>query len=54
MNKIVKNLKNTKEIIDSIRFDAHWYRRVFHTFSASFVVYYMLPNEGFFNLLKIA
>jgi len=53
MNKIVKNLKNTKEIIDSIRFDAHWYRRVFHTFSASFVVYYMLPNEGFFNLLKI-
>lgn len=53
MNKIVKNIKNTKEKIESLRFDAHWYRRVFHTFGASFVVYYMLPESEIFYYLKI-
>jgi hypothetical protein len=42
----------TKEKINSLDFDAHWYRRVFHAFGASFLVYYMLPNIDWVNLLK--
>jgi len=47
-NKFVE----TQKKINEIRFDAHWYRRVFHTFGASFIWYYTLPNMGWVNLLK--
>lgn len=48
-----KKIRNTKEKINSLDFDAHWYRRVFHTFGASFLVYYLLPDYDWINLLKI-
>ena len=53
MEKIVKRIKNTRKLINSIDFDAHWYRRVFHSFGASFLLYYMLPDLGWINLLKL-
>ncbi len=34
------------------QFDAHLFRRVFHTFAASFLIYYSLPNEQWINTLK--
>ena len=52
MVKVAEKLKNTKKKIDSLDFDAHWYRRVFHTFGVSFLFYYMLPNQDWINLLK--
>lgn len=51
--KIVEKLEDARKIINSIEYDPHWYRRVFHTFSASFIVYYMLPKLYWINLLKI-
>ena len=53
MKNIVQNIKNTKNKINAIDFDAHWYRRVFHTFGASFIAYYMLPDVEWINNLKI-
>lgn len=52
MKKVVNQLKETKKKITFLDFDAHWYRRVFHTFGASFLVYYMLPDIEWINLLK--
>ena len=52
MKKVVNQLKETKRKITFLDFDAHWYRRVFHTFGASFLVYYMLPDVEWINLLK--
>ena len=52
MNEIKKRLERTKNRIDSVEFDAHWYRRVFHTFGASFLIYYMLPEIHWMNILK--
>jgi dolichol kinase len=52
MKKVVNQLEETKRKINSLGFDAHWYRRVFHTFGASFLVYYMLPDVEWINLLK--
>ena len=43
---------DTRDKINSIDFDAHWYRRVFHAFGASFLFYYILPNEDWINVLK--
>lgn len=43
-----------KEKIDSIELEAHWFRRIFHTFAASFLIYYILPDEPFINSLKIS
>jgi len=37
----------------SIEVDAHWFRRVFHTFASCFLVFYLLPNEPWINLIKI-
>ncbi len=51
-NKVIKGINSTKEKIRSIDFDAHWYRRVFHTFGAAFIFYYMLPDIGWINLFK--
>lgn len=59
MNKVKKKLettknkiKNTKKKINSIDFDAHWYRRVFHAFGACFLFYYLLPDLDWINILK--
>ncbi len=52
-NRIIKNINHTKNKINSLDFDAHWYRRVFHAFGASFLLYYMLPDVYFINILKI-
>lgn len=41
------------EQLNAIEVDAHWFRRVFHTFAASFVFYYLLPDEPWMNRLKI-
>jgi len=51
--RVIKGLNNTREKISSLDFDAHWYRRVFHAFGASFVFYYMLPDIDWINILKI-
>lgn len=52
MNKILEQIKETEKIINSINFDVHWYRRVFHAFGASFLVYYILPDLEWINLVK--
>jgi dolichol kinase len=41
------------ERMNAIEVDAHWFRRVFHTFAASFLFYYLLPDGEWFNLGKI-
>ena len=51
--RVKKSINSTKNKIKSLDFDAHWYRRVFHAFGASFILYYMLPNENWINILKI-
>ncbi|MEF8879536.1 MAG: dolichol kinase [Candidatus Thermoplasmatota archaeon] len=53
MNKIVESLDETRRKINSIDFDAHWYRRVFHTFGASFLIFYVIPNDGWIGTIKI-
>lgn len=43
------------ELIDrltAIEVDAHWFRRVFHTFAASFLIYYVVPDEGWLFGIK--
>lgn len=52
MKKIVDRIEETRKEINSLSFDVHWYRRVFHTFGAFFLFYYMLPDVDWFNLLK--
>jgi dolichol kinase len=52
MVKVAKKIQNTKKKINSLDFDAHWYRRAFHAFGASFLLYYMLPDVDWINLLK--
>ena len=41
------------ERMNAIEVDAHWFRRVFHTFAASFLVYYLLPNDSWVSIGKI-
>jgi dolichol kinase len=41
------------EQLNAIEVDAHWFRRVFHTFAASFLFYYLLPDDGWVALAKI-
>jgi len=50
--KIVHQQIEMKNKIGSIQFEAHWFRRVFHTFAASFLIYYMLPDEPWITTLK--
>jgi len=50
---IAEKIEDARKIINSLEYDPHWYRRVFHTFSASFIFYYMLPNIYWINLVKI-
>ena len=53
VSKVIESINNTKEKIKSIDFDAHWYRRVFHTFGASLIFYYMLPELDWIKFLKV-
>jgi len=50
---IVERLEDARKKINSIEYDPHWYRRVFHTFGASFILYYLLPDLYWINILKI-
>jgi len=52
MNNVINQLGETKNRINSINFDVHWYRRVFHAFGACFLFYYMLPDVGWVNSIK--
>ena len=45
MVKVRQRLSETRNKINSIDFDAHWYRRVFHTFGTVFLFYYLLPDD---------
>jgi dolichol kinase len=47
-----KKIDNARKKINSLEYDAHWYRRVFHAFGASFLFYYLLPDEEWINILK--
>ena len=47
-----KKIIDTRDKINLIDFDAHWYRRVFHAFGASFLFYYILPDLDWINALK--
>ena len=47
-----KKLVDIRKEINAIDFDAHWYRRVFHAFGASFLFYYLLPCVDWINILK--
>ena len=47
-----KKIIDTRDKINLIDFDAHWYRRVFHAFGASFLFYYIFPDEPWINVLK--
>ncbi|EMR74010.1 dolichol kinase [Thermoplasmatales archaeon SCGC AB-539-N05] len=52
--KITKKIKETKKKINSIKFDAHHYRRAIHAFGASFLCYYILPDDiNWIKILKI-
>jgi dolichol kinase len=42
------------ERLNAIEVDAHWFRRAFHTFAASFLVYYLLPDEEWITVTKMA
>jgi dolichol kinase len=41
------------ERLNAIEVDAHWFRRAFHTFAASFLVYYLLPDEEWITVTKM-
>ena len=51
--KMAKYQTEFLEQIDAIEVDAHWFRRVFHTFAASILYYYLLPDEEWMNVIKI-
>jgi dolichol kinase len=52
LEEVKEKLDETTKKINAIDFNAHWYRRVFHAFGASFLLYYMLPDIDWINLLK--
>jgi len=41
------------EQLNAVEVDAHWFRRAFHTFAASFLVYYLIPSDGWVGAIKI-
>lgn len=53
MVNLKKQIEKTREKINQVDFEAHWYRRVFHTFGAVFLFYYLLPDNYWINILKI-
>lgn len=52
MNNVINQFEETRKKINSINFDVHWYRRVFHAFGACFLFYYMLPEVDWVNSIK--
>jgi dolichol kinase len=36
----------------TLNYDPHWYRRIWHTFAAVFLYFYLLPNVYWINLAK--
>ena len=52
--KLELHKKEIKEKIDAIKVDTHWFRRVFHTFAASFLMFYLFPDELWATVLKIS
>jgi dolichol kinase len=53
MTDVKKKILDAQKKINTLKFDAHWYRRVFHTFGATLLWYYTLPDIQWVNLLKI-
>ncbi len=51
--KIINQQLEIKNKIGSIEIEAGWFRRVFHTSAASFLIYYLLSDEPLINMLKI-
>jgi dolichol kinase len=45
LKEVKDQIKEVKEKVDSLDFDAHWYRRIFHTFGACIVIYYVFPSD---------
>jgi dolichol kinase len=37
----------------SIEVDAHWFRRIFHTFASCFLVFYLLPDIPWIDVVKL-
>ncbi len=37
----------------SIEVDAHWFRRAFHAFASSFLIFYLLPDVPWINIAKL-
>jgi dolichol kinase len=52
MVNVKKKIIESRDLINSIDFDVHWYRRVFHAFGASLLFYYMLPDVDWINILR--
>jgi len=53
MEKLVDYQEEIKEKLNGIEMDAHWFRRVFHTFAATFLFSYLLPDNPWINLGKL-
>ena len=51
--RMVKYQDDLLEQLTAVEVDAHWFRRVFHTFAASFLFYYLLPEGDLMNSIKI-
>jgi len=51
--KIVERQLEITQKINAVEFDVHWYRRVFHTFGTSFLLYYLLPSEKWIDVVKV-
>ena len=41
------------EQLNAVEVDTHWFRRVFHTFASSFLVFYLIPDGGWIGIVKI-
>ncbi|MFH1101072.1 MAG: dolichol kinase [Methanobacteriota archaeon] len=51
--KVTEYQNEFLERMNAIEVDAHWFRRVFHTFGASFLFYYLLPEGVWGSIVKI-
>ena len=49
--KIINQQLEIRKKIDSIEFEAHWFRRVFHTFATSFLI--ILNSMSFIVVLNL-
>ena len=53
--KVAARLEETTRRINAlVDVDVHWYRRVFHAFAASFLVYYLVPDVLWMSVVKVA